>query len=67
MKGSDQVMTEAQLPPGMDAPSPKPVRDRIASGAKASADVEGELRRIADRVGGWPQLRDIVDRLAEKR
>jgi len=67
MNGTDQVMTEAQLPPGMDAPSPKPVRDRIASGAKPAADVEGDLRRIADRLGGWEQLRNLVDRLAGKK
>ncbi|HEY2910085.1 MAG TPA: hypothetical protein VGI99_07550 [Gemmataceae bacterium] len=67
MNGSDQVMTEAQLPPGMDAPSPKPVRDRIASGAKPSADVEGDLRRLAERVGGWDQLRNLVDQLAGKK
>jgi hypothetical protein len=43
------------LPPGIDVPSP---------GADLPADVARDLRRIADRVGGWDRLRALVDRLA---
>jgi hypothetical protein len=43
------------LPPGIDVPSP---------GADLLADVARDLRRIADRVGGWDRLRVLVDRLA---
>jgi len=61
---SDLVMTQAELPPGIDAPSPPAVRDRIAAGAATPADVERDLRRLAERLGGWDRLRAVVDRLA---
>jgi hypothetical protein len=61
--GSDLVMTQAELPPGTDAPSPPAERDRIAAGDPAPADVERDLRRLADRAGGWDRLRRLVDQL----
>jgi hypothetical protein len=61
---SDLVMTQAELPPGIDAPSPRAERDRIAAGEGEAPDVENELYRLADRVGGWDRLRTVIDRLA---
>ncbi len=58
------VRTEAELPPGMDAPSPAAERERIAAGGGVPADVEREIRRLADRVGGPGRLRELLDRLA---
>jgi hypothetical protein len=57
-------MTEAELPPGIDAPGPQASLDRIAAGNDTPADVEQELRRFAGRLGGWDRLREVVDRLA---
>jgi hypothetical protein len=61
---SDPATTEVELPPGIDAPAPPPVRDRAAAGSDPPANVERELRRCAGRVGGWDRLRELVDRLA---
>lgn len=61
---SDLVMTQADLPPGVDAPSPRSERDRIAAGAGIPADVASDLDRLADRVGGWDRLRGLVDQRA---
>jgi hypothetical protein len=63
-RGKDLVMTEADLPPGIDAPSPQSERDRIAGGQTLSPDVEREIRRLADRVGGMTHLRELVTELA---
>lgn len=60
---SDLVMTQADLPPGIDAPSPQAVRDRV-SGGSAPDDVEAEVRRLAERVGGMARLRELVTVLA---
>jgi hypothetical protein len=54
----DTCPTRTELPPGIDAPSPPTEHN------PAGADVEHDLRRLADRVGGWERLRRIVDRLA---
>jgi len=62
--GSDLVMTQAELPPGVDAPSPRSERDRIAAGADLPADVARDLDRLAERVGGWERLRGLVDQRA---
>ncbi len=51
----DRPPAHVNLPPGIDVPSP---------GADLPADVARDLRRIADRVGGWDRLRALVDRLA---
>ena len=64
---SDLVMTQAELPPGIDAPSPPAVRDRLAADEAVAADVARDLRRLADRVGGWDRLRAQVERLASGR
>jgi hypothetical protein len=75
---SDLVMTQAELPPGIDAPSPLEERDRVAGGEAGSErtapgagaaggvspDLLGEIRRLADRVGGLDRLRAVVDELA---
>ena len=61
---SDLVTTQAELPPGVDAPSPRPERDRIAAGAGIPADVARDLDRLAERVGGWGRLRELVDQRA---
>ena len=58
-RSSDLVMTQAELPPGIDAPSPP---GRTAE--PAPADVERELRRLAERVGGMARLREMVTVLA---
>jgi hypothetical protein len=62
--GKDLVMTEADLPPGIDAPSPQSERDRIAAGKALAPDVERDIRRLADRVGGMTRLRELVTELA---
>jgi hypothetical protein len=54
----DTCSTRTDLPPGIDAPAPPAGHDPIG------ADVERDLRRLADRVGGWDRLRRVVDRLA---
>lgn len=61
---SDLVMTQAELPPGIDAPTPKAEHDRIMSGANLPPDVERDIRRLADRVGGLPRLRELIDEMA---
>lgn len=61
---SNLVMTQAELPPGVDAPSPRSERDRIAAGAGIPADVARDIDRLAERVGGWDRLRGLVDQRA---
>lgn len=58
----DLVMTQAELPPGIDAPSPPRVRNQSAG--EVSADVVREIRKLAQQVGGFPRLRTLVDELA---
>ena len=60
---SDLATTQAELPPGIDAPSPKAARERIESG-QAPADMEDEIRQLAERVGGLARLRELVNALA---
>jgi hypothetical protein len=60
---SDLVMTQAELPPGIDAPSPPQVRERV-TGKSSPDDVEREIRQLAERVGGFPRLRTLVDEFA---
>ena len=60
---SDLVMTQAELPPGIDAPSPPRVRQRVAGGTPPD-DVERAIRQLAERVGGFQQLRRLVEELA---
>jgi hypothetical protein len=58
-RSSDLVTTRAELPPGIDAPSPP------GRGAGTVPDeVERELRRLAERVGGMARLRELVTALA---
>ena len=57
---SDLVMTQAELPPGIDAPTPQHERDRITSGPDVPPDVEREVRGLAERVGGLARLRELV-------
>jgi hypothetical protein len=59
----DPVTTQPELPPGIDAPSPKGARERIESG-QTPADVEDAIRRLAERVGGMARLREMVNVLA---
>lgn len=54
----------ADLPPGMDAPSPERERQRIAAGQGAATDaIEGDIRRLANQVGGMTRLRELVTEL----
>jgi hypothetical protein len=62
--GCDPAPKQPDFPPGIDAPSPPGVRARIVAGGEMPPDVERDLRRLADRVGGWDRLRGLVDRLA---
>jgi hypothetical protein len=62
---SDLVMTQAELPPGIDAPSPPAVRDEVARGTNPPAELLREIRQLADRVGGIDKLRELVDELAK--
>jgi hypothetical protein len=78
--GTDLVMTEADLPPGVDAPPPpetneasagpsrgrstRPVRDVRSDRDGLSVELLHEVRQLADRVGGLDKLREIVDELA---
>jgi|GEM_PF-2618955 len=62
-EASELVMTQAELPPGIDAPSPPKVRDR-STGEVLPADVAREIRKLAQQVGGFPRLRTLVDELA---
>jgi hypothetical protein len=76
---TDLVMTEADLPPGIDAPPPseaetgagagrgpsaRPVRDVPGDRDGLSVELLHEVRQLADRVGGLDKLREIVDELA---
>lgn len=68
---SDLVMTQAELPPGIDVPSPslgcRPDAGRTAdtdTAATLSPEMLREIRSLAERVGGIDQLRDIVTTLA---
>ncbi len=63
--GSDLVMTQAELPPGIDAPTPSAERQRIASGDSVPADVAEELRHLAKRAGGFTQLRTFLDEVSQ--
>lgn len=58
-RSGDLVTAPAELPPGIDAPSP-PER----SAGTIPDDVASELRRLAERVGGMARLREVVTVLA---
>jgi hypothetical protein len=64
---NDLVMTQAELPPGIDAPSPQAVRDRVAAESALPDDIERDILRLADRVGGLRQLRELVSVLEGRR
>ncbi|HET6573367.1 MAG TPA: hypothetical protein VFG68_07185 [Fimbriiglobus sp.] len=53
----DLVMTQADLPPGIDVPPPSEEHG-------LSADLLRDIQQLADRVGGMDRLRDIVATLA---
>lgn len=52
---------QAELPPGIDAPSPPE-----QSPGTIPDDVESELCRLAGRVGGMARLREMVTVLAAR-
>lgn len=58
---SDLVMTQAELPPGIDAPTPKSEHDRIMAGTELPPDVERDIHLLAERVGGLYRLREVID------
>jgi hypothetical protein len=60
---SDLVMTQAELPPGIDAPTPKAEHDRILADSDVPADVERDIHRLAERVGGLYRLREVIDNM----
>jgi hypothetical protein len=60
---ANRATTQTELPPGIDAPSPQSVLDGIARGP-IPHDVEQEVRRLAERVGGMARLRELVTTLA---
>lgn len=60
---SDLGTAPAELPPGVDAPSPPAERDRIAAVDHPPADVVRDIRQLADRVGGFARLRELVAEL----
>jgi hypothetical protein len=60
-RSSDPATTQAKLPPGIDAPSPPE-----QSPGTIPDDIESELRRLAERVGGMARLREIVTVLAAR-
>jgi hypothetical protein len=64
---SDLVATEAELPPGVDAPSPAAERRRIAENRSTPADLAQEIRQLADRVGGFQRLRELVNQTEAAR
>lgn len=67
-KGSDLVMTQAELPPGIDVPPPAPARARAdAGGEPTPLDLVRDIRQLADRVGGLDRLRDLIDEIAAAR
>jgi hypothetical protein len=57
------VMTQAELPPGIDAPSPQAERDRLIVGSDIPAGVEEDIRQLAHRVGGLSRLRELVNEM----
>jgi hypothetical protein len=68
------VMTQAELPPGIDAPSPELVRAEAerqakhraaASASDSPADLVRQVRQLADRVGGIDRLRELLDEVAK--
>jgi hypothetical protein len=62
------VMTQADLPPGIDAPSPELSRQSQSSTEGSSPSTESvdtaeiihEIRKLADRVGGIRKLHQLV-------
>lgn len=66
-KGSDLVMTQAELPPGIDVPPPGPGQVRADAGESTPLDVVRDIRQLADRVGGLDRLRDLIDEIAAAR
>jgi hypothetical protein len=54
-------MPQAELPPGIDAPTPKAEHDRIMTGADVPADVERDIHQLAERVGGLYRLREVIN------
>ena len=64
---SDLVMTQAELPPGIDAPTPKAEHDRILAGTEPPPDVERDIHQLAERVGGLDRLRDLIDGMCDGR
>ncbi|HEY1186735.1 MAG TPA: hypothetical protein VGE74_03710 [Gemmata sp.] len=56
----DLVTTQADLPPGIDAPGPPSNHDRSQTSASLTPEVELDIRRLADRVGGLARLRGLV-------
>lgn len=53
----DLVTTQANLPPGIDAPSPP---DRLIVGADIPAELERDIRQLARRAGGFARLGELV-------
>jgi hypothetical protein len=59
--GASDPAARAELPPGIDAPTPKPEHDRILADSEVPADVERDIHRLAERVGGLYRLREVID------
>jgi hypothetical protein len=55
----DLVTTQANLPPGIDAPPP-PGQNRLIVGADIPADLERDIRQLAKRAGGFARLGELV-------
>jgi hypothetical protein len=59
-------MTDAKLPPGIDAPAPPTQGERTVAGIVLPPDVERDIHQLAARLGGMDRLRDIVSELAAR-
>ncbi|MBA4064912.1 MAG: hypothetical protein C0501_14595 [Isosphaera sp.] len=65
---SDLVMTQADLPPGVDVPEPEQraiAARRAPADGEPSVEVVRRIRQLADRVGEIDKLRELVDELAQ--
>jgi hypothetical protein len=63
---SARTANPTEFPPGIDVPAPPGARDHIAPAQAISADIERDIRQLADRVGGLARLRELVTELADR-
>jgi hypothetical protein len=53
---------QTTLPPGIDAPGPPPSKQRLTP-APLPTDIERDIHRLAERVGGLSRLHELIGEL----